>query len=167
MYTIYQRFELQDDAEMLLVWYDPETDHQVFCDFAAIRYPDGTVFTVADWQMESPKTPEEITDYKWRLEDTSIMAVMIDGLPRLFGVGDIRTDWSDDWQDAMDVQQAAASWGIAPRSVRDLIGRGRIPLARQVIVGGKAKWLMPPMDRPEKLKPGIEVIKRFSAKYMR
>lgn len=51
---------------------------------AFIVYEDGTLFHQDDWQGGHPETAEEITDFEWLTEDSKL-AVMSDGLPRIFG----------------------------------------------------------------------------------
>lgn len=38
---------------------------------ATVTYPDGTMFTVGDWQGVQPQSVEEISDFQWYRVDSS------------------------------------------------------------------------------------------------
>jgi len=48
-------------------------------------YPDGTVFTLWDWQGDYPANGSEVADFDWQLETTGTKAIILDGLPRVLG----------------------------------------------------------------------------------
>lgn len=58
---------------------------------AVVEYPDGTLFTVGDWQGPQPQTSEDVPDYTWynvpadNPADTSrwYPAIMLLGWPRI------------------------------------------------------------------------------------
>lgn len=41
------------------------------------------IFTPYDWQGWLPSTAEDIAETRWRVDDTEVMAVIYDGLPKL------------------------------------------------------------------------------------
>lgn len=100
MYAITKRIKLNEGAELLLVEYEAQTEQECDCKFSAVRYSDGTTFTLDDWQDTRPETPNEIDEYRWRIEDTPHIGIIMSGLPRSFLYVPVRYDWTDDWVDA-------------------------------------------------------------------
>ncbi|QGG48961.1 hypothetical protein [Heliorestis convoluta] len=76
---IMKRYELHEDAEFLLVKFQTE-DEDLF-EIAVIRYDDGHYFTTPDWQGQQPKSPKEISKYKW-VDINFTQTILLNGLPR-------------------------------------------------------------------------------------
>lgn len=87
--SIVREEELKEHVIMCFcdVIYEEESDGYVpsFQALPILVYPDGTVFTLWDWQGTYPENGSEVADFDWQLETTGTKAIILDGLPRVLG----------------------------------------------------------------------------------
>lgn len=78
---IIQMWDINDDADFILAKLEYEDD-DIIVPLIHIRGEEW-VFTPWDWQGYIPKSPDEIEQTEWRVNNTETECVMIDGMPRI------------------------------------------------------------------------------------
>lgn len=80
--SIISQTELKDNATFIVATleYAGQTLTVPFIHYSGEDF----IFTPSDWQGYTPKSPDDIEDVEWRVNDTSHTAIMLGGLPRIF-----------------------------------------------------------------------------------
>ena len=84
-YKITQREDVSaDDCELVHVECTTNEDGELITsETSVLVYEDGTVFVTVDWDSY-PEDEESICDFDWICANNAQMAILLDGLPRIF-----------------------------------------------------------------------------------